>query len=174
VCVLAIVLDPIVDERDEVLEIATITERGVVTYRGIFRDGSFEGAWLRDGDRARMIDVVDAHAIQRRFVLEVGSARLRADGEPGDVTPSSRLAQVDLGPAYLARLIADQKHHKHEPGSAGETAAKLEWRARSTISEMARVLSAADAAQLARAWQSEPRLDNTVKERLRVELLRPP
>lgn len=174
VCALAIALDPIIDERDEVYAIATLTERGIVTYRGIFRDGYFEGAWLRDGDRARLIDVVDAHALRRSFVLEVGTARLAADGEPGEVTPSSRLAQVDLGPAYLARLIADQRHHRHEPGSPGATAATLEWRASTTISEMSRVLSAADAAQLARAWQSEPRLNDRVRQRLRDELLRPP
>ena len=66
VCALAIVLDPILDDRDELYQIATLTDHGVVTYRGIFRNGFFQGAWLRDGDRARMVDVVDASALRRR------------------------------------------------------------------------------------------------------------
>jgi len=172
VCALAFVLDPILDDRDEVFQIATLTERGIVTYRGVFRNGDVEGAWLRDGERARLVDVVDAGKLRRRFVLEVGTASLGADGEPGEVTPSSRLAQVDLGPAYLGRLIEDQQHHAHEPGSAGDTLAKQEWRASTTINEMSRVLSEADAALLARTWQSEPRLNDRVKELLRTRLLR--
>jgi hypothetical protein len=173
VCVLVLLLDPIIDERDETFRVVTLSERGIVTYRAIFRDGSFDGAWRRDGDRARFIAILDAYAVGRRLLLEVGTAPLNPDGEPGAMTPTSRLAQVDLGPDYLARLIKDQQHHHHEPGSVGERWAKNEVKAELTIDELARILTPDDAARLARAWQSEPHLNERVKELLRQRLLRP-
>jgi hypothetical protein len=174
VCVLALLLDPIIDERDETYRVVTLSQRGVTTYRAIFRDGGFDGAWRRDGDRARFIAILHADSIGRRLLLEVGTAPLNPDGEPGAMTPTSRLAQVDLGPDYLARLIEDQQHHHHDPDSVGERWAKSEVKAELTIGELMRILTPDDATRLARAWQSEPRLNERVKELLRQRLVHQP
>jgi hypothetical protein len=172
VCALVVVLEllPHHDEpRDVQYQHATIRDHGVLVYDAIFEAGNFDGAWLRDRQRARLVNKV--YAAGKWRLVEVGTAAIGPDGQPGELTRSPLLRQIDLAPAYLAQLIADQKHHEHEPGSVGEAFARGEAKARITIAEMKRVLTPDEAKVLARAWQSEPRLEAKVKEHLRHELL---
>jgi hypothetical protein len=172
VCALVLVLE-LLPKRDQPYDVvyqrATIRDRGVLTYEAVFENSAFQGAWLRDEKRARLVNTITAAGKQR--LVEIGSAPIGPDGKPGELTRSPLLPQVDLGPVYLAQLIADQQHGEHEPGGVGERFAKAEAKAQLTIAEMARVLTPEEGAALARAWQAEPRLNAKVKELLRHQLL---
>ena len=168
VCVLALLLPKDDKPRDVEFQIATIRDHGRLMYEASFEAQAFRGGWLRDDKRARLIDKI--YAAGRPRLVEVGSAPVNPDGTLGEVTRSPILPQIDLAKLYLAQLIEDQKHHKHEEGGVGEAWAKNEAKALRTIGEMANVLTPDEAAGLGRAWQNEPRLNAKVKEHLRVRL----
>lgn len=92
---------------------ATITTKGSVTYRGIFKqNGEFIRATTWDGTTQRSLGVVELPSLSKRIIVEVGRAKIGPDGKPGKLVRSSIQSQVDLLSLYEERLnAATAKEH---------------------------------------------------------------
>ena len=144
---------------------ATIDDHGTIfeaTFAGT--PAKLARAMRRDAKSVHYFEEITA--LDRHLVVEVQSAPVNADGSLGDPVKTALLPQIDLSAAYLEKLVRDQIHHDHAPGSVGAAWAKAEARAELTIAEMNRVLAPFEMHRVATAWQAEPRLNDVVKQLL--------
>ena len=108
----AIVLAAIVWQRvfPEKWDEATVLENGRLVYLGRFdTSGALIEAEVRRDGQARMIGVVPLEKLGQRLVVEVARAPLRADGAPGDFTPTPLGPQIDLPAAYRNKVAGESR-----------------------------------------------------------------
>jgi hypothetical protein len=87
------------------VDVANVTEGGVVTYSGMFKpEGELIQARVQRGKVVRDLRVLELKALRKRLVVEVARGTVGSDGKPGTLEPTPLRGQADLVPEYRAAI----------------------------------------------------------------------